>query len=447
MPEPIHYHIAIDWGATSGRVIVAQVQGQKIDLLEVHRFAHAMYQGDDGHWHWDYHGLLEQTINGLYKAATLGHHYESIGVDTWGVDVAFFDDEGQLLTEPLAYRDPFTTAVPKLFYQYMSAAALYSKTGIQQMHFNTVFKLFGCRLEQYRPFMEAKHILFLPDAVGYFLTDRMVCEFSSLSTSAMMDPNTKDLDDDILRLCGLQREQFPEVVFPGHELGTLRPDILNRTGLNPDCRVVTVAGHDTASAVAAVPRSYEGLKVAYLSSGTWSLMGTVTDAPVITTASRKLNFTNEGGVGGTIRLLKNITGMWILEQCRNQWAKHGKIYSHEQLVCMAQTVTHIPELFNPDEARFANPVNMIDEVKSGRTMTDAQVVACIFHSLAHRYGEVFAMLQSLLPERLDVLYIIGGGARNDYLNQLTRQAVGVPVIVGSCEATTVGNIRIQSNIL
>lgn len=459
------HYIAIDWGATSGRVMVAHadcVNGKNMYQEEVHRFKHAIREAADGHWYWDFTGLLRETTEGLKKAAALGYHYESIGVDTWGVDVVFYDGEGQMTTEPLSYRDPFTTEVTKLFFeQYISAEKLYHKTGIQFMDFNTVFKLFACRCENYRPYAEAKHILFLPDAVSYYLTGRMVCEYTDLSTSAMMDPRTKEFDPDILAACGLGREQFPEIVFPGHDLGLIKPEILAATGLNPDCHVRVVAGHDTASAVAACPRTLHTAPctqhLAFLSSGTWSLMGCVTEEPVINDESARLNFTNEGGVAGTTRLLKNITGMWILEQCRREWKAMGKDYSHPELISMARSIDDRPErynapsgrssalsIFNPDDEKFQNPDSMLAEVRNGRKMTDAEVVWNIYHSLAHRYGEVFRMLQSLAPYKIGALYVIGGGVQNKYLLQLTEQAVGVPVIAGPSEATAIGNIMVQA---
>lgn len=446
------HYIAIDWGATSGRVMVAHVDNTNEKNMyqeEVHRFKHAIREAADGHWYWDFTGLLRETTEGLKKAAALGYHYESIGVDTWGVDVVFYDGEGRMIAEPLSYRDPFTAEATRHFFaQYISAEKLYHKTGIQFMDFNTVFKLFACQRENYRPYAEAKHILFLPDAVSFYLTGRMVCEYTALSTSAMMDPRTKDLDAEILAACGLNREQFPEVVMPGHDLGTLKEDILAATGLNSDCRVVAVAGHDTGSAVAACPRVINGKRAAYLSCGTWSLMGIVTDEPVITGESCALNITNEGGVNGTTRLLKNITGMWILEQCRKEWAVQGKDYSYDELVQMAQSVKSNPTLlFNPDEPRFAKPKSMLAEVQGGKTLTDREIIWAIYNSMAHRYGEVFRMMQSLAPWPIECLYVIGGGVQNKYLLQLTEQAVGVPVIAGPSEATAIGNIMVQADCI
>ena len=439
------HYIAIDWGATSGRIMVAHVENGRIGMEEVHRFAHAIRHDEDGHLTWDFTSLLHESVEGLRKAAALGHRYESVGVDTWGVDVVFYDEEGQMIAEPLSYRDPFTADTTHLFFeQYISAHELYKKTGIQFMDFNTVFKLFACRCEDYRPFKKAKHILFLPDAVSYYLTGRMVCEYTVLSTSAMMNPRTKDFDSDILSACGLQRDMFPPVVMPGQEIGFLKKEIIDATGLNSDCRVIAVAGHDTASAVAACPRCIDGKHAAYLSCGTWSLMGIVTDEPVISDESCRLNFTNEGGVKGTTRLLKNITGMWILEQCRKEWAAQGKEYSYPDLVAMAQSMKGKPDyIFNPDDPRFANPVSMLREVQGGRSMSDEETVWAIYNSLANRYGEVFRMMQNLAPWPIERLYVIGGGTRNAYLLNLTEQAVGVPVITGPAEATALGNIIVQ----
>jgi len=462
----MNHYIAIDWGATSGRVIVAHVNNvnnanngeSQVHLEEVHRFTHRVHEAEDGHWYWDFTGLLQETMTGLKKAAELGYRYESVGVDTWGVDVVFYDKQGRMLAEPLAYRDPFTTHVPEQLFEHFSADQLYRKTGIQLMHFNTIFKLFACHQQGYPPFEQADKILFLPDAVNYYLTGKMVCEYTDLSTSAMMNPRTREFDPDILAVCGLRREQFSRIVYPGQDLGLLKREIVEATGLNADCRVCAVAGHDTASAVVACPRKLHAgsdpmcsfTHAAFLSSGTWSLMGIVTDEPVITDETARLNFTNEGGVSGTTRLLKNITGMWILEQCRKEWQAQGKNYSYPQLVEMAQSIDEKLHAgsdpmcsFNPDEVRFANPESMLAEVCGGREMTDAEIVWTIYHSLAHRYGEVFRMLQSIAPFEIGALYVIGGGVQNTYLLQLTEQAVGVPVIAGTTEATALGNIRVQ----
>lgn len=429
---------AIDLGATSGRIILSE-DGNT--LQEVCRFPNAV-ENHDGKVFWNISLLFDHIRKGLAELAQRTDiRITSIGVDTWGVDVVFLDANGQALAEPRAYRDPYSTARMEQFFSIVPRERIYEKTGIQFLTFNTLYQLYACHCEQYEPFLKAASYLFIPDYISYLLTGKQVCEYTALSTSQLLNPRTKKIDEELVQAAGANMSCFPPIVYPGEQIGILKKEIAD---FGYDIPVIAVAGHDTASAVAAVPRTHEGKKVAYLSSGTWSLMGTVTDQPVITPRSLELNFTNEGGVEGTTRLLKNITGMWILEQCRKEWAAQGKDYSHPQLIEMAQSAEAY-EIFNPDETRFANPASMIEQVKNGHDLSEAQIVASIFHSLAHRYGEVFAMLQSLVPETIGALYIIGGGARNQYLNQLTAQAVGVPVLIGSTESTALGNILIQKN--
>ena len=431
-------YCAIDLGATSGRIILSE-DGNT--LQEVCRFPNAV-ENHDGKVFWNITLLFDHIRKGLSELAQRSDiRITSIGVDTWGVDIVFLDAQGKPLAEPRAYRDPYTTARMKQFFSIIPRERIYEKTGIQFLNFNTLYQLYACHCEQYEPFLKAASYLFIPDYISYLLTGNQVCEYTALSTSQLLNPRTKTIDAELVQAAGANIACFPPIVYPGEQIGMLKKEVAD---FGYDIPVIAVAGHDTASAVAAVPRTHEGKKVAYLSSGTWSLMGTVTDQPVITPRSLELNFTNEGGVEGTTRLLKNITGMWILEQCRKEWAAQGKDYSHPQLIEMAQSAEDY-EIFNPDEPRFANPASMIEQVKNGHDLTDAQIVASIFHSLAQRYGEVFAMLQSLVPEPLGALYIIGGGARNQYLNQLTAQAVGVPVLIGSTESTALGNILIQKN--
>lgn len=431
-------YCAIDIGATSGRIILSE-DGNT--LQEVCRFPNAV-ENHDGKVFWNISLLFDHIRKGLAELAQRTDiRITSIGVDTWGVDVVFLDANGQALAEPRAYRDPYTVARMEQFFSIVPRERIYEKTGIQFLTFNTLYQLYACHCEQYEPFLKAASYLFIPDYISYLLTGKQVCEYTALSTSQLLNPRTKKIDEELVQAAGANMSCFPPIVYPGEQIGILKKEIAD---FGYDIPVIAVAGHDTASAVAAVPRTHEGKKVAYLSSGTWSLMGTVTDQPVITPRSLELNFTNEGGVEGTTRLLKNITGMWILEQCRKEWAAQGKDYSHPQLIEMAQSAEAY-EIFNPDETRFANPASMIEQVKNGRDLSEAQIVASIFHSLAHCYGEVFAMLQSLVPETIGALYIIGGGARNQYLNQLTAQAVGVPVLIGSTESTALGNILIQKN--
>ena len=291
--------------------------------------------------------------------------------------------------------------------------------------------------------LDAKNILFIPDLLAYMLTGKMVCEYTIASTSGMMDQATRQFNKGLLESLGLRSDILLPIVQPGVEIGKYH-----------GIPVVAVAGHDTASAIAAVPAADE--KFAYLSSGTWSLMGIEVPAPVITADSARLNFTNEGGIEGTTRFLKNITGMWLLEQCRKVWKAEGKDYSYAQLVEMAKAEEAFPGRINPDDPRFANPANMVEEIagqvgKDGRharpdraSLTDAQIVSCIYHSLADRYKEVLEMLQGFAPFKIEKLHIIGGGSANELLNQWTADAIGMPVVAGPTEATAIGNIMIQA---
>ena len=459
-------YCAIDLGATSGRIIIAgnapaADSPREDDLQEIYRFPNAMYERN-GMFFWDTDALWGEIRNGLSLLAERKDlHVKSIGVDSWGCDVVFLDKEGRALSHPRAYRDPYTNGMMEQVWERVHTVhpasdgrnTVYAKTGIQMLPFNTLYQLYACSVQDYQPFRQAAHCLWIADYFNYLLTGEMHNEYTLLSTSQLLDwyDNGSVLphpDDDLLAVCGVSREQFPPMVFPGARIGLLQKSM---SPFAYDIPVIAAASHDTASAVATVPEGH----VAYLSSGTWSLMGIVSDRPVITEQSYQLNFTNEGGVGQTARLLKNITGMWILEQCRREWKEQGKDYAHQQLIAMAERIDcmlakgelETPSLFNPDEPRFANPASMLTEVQrtiAATHVSDELTVWTIYHSMAHRYGEVFRMLQQLAPWPLERLYIIGGGARNTYLNRLTEGAVGMPVVAGSTEATALGNILIQS---
>lgn len=435
------YYLAVDLGATSGRVILATISednGLTMDTL--HRFNTPLIE-KDGKFFWDIFKIRDEIVIGLSKAA--GKKIESIGIDTWGVDFCKIDKDGKVIM-PRAYRDPYTS--PELledFFRQMPREELYRRTGIQIMNLNSVFQLYAQHKEG--TLKDAEKILFVPDALSYMLTGKMVCEYSILSTSAIMNPRTKEIDEDILQICGLTRDKFADIVFPGTEVGALTDELAAATGLGK-VKVVAVAGHDTGSAVAAVPA--ETSHFAYLSSGTWSLLGIETEQPVINDKMFSLNFTNEGGVRGTTRLLKNITGMWLLEQCLVQWRKEGKDYSYPQLVEMALSVPASARLIDPDDAAFAAPQNMPESIKAkwGEDLSDAQMVRLIYDSLAAKYATVFAKLQEIAPFPIEVLHIIGGGCKNNLLNQMTADACGVKVVAGPSEGTALGNVMVQAGL-
>lgn len=436
-------YIAIDLGATSGRVILCAVEESKtIEMETLHRFPTPLVQ-KDGKYYWDIFKIRDEIAAGLSKAS--GKKIESIGIDTWGVDFCIIDNAGELHM-PRAYRDPYTT--PELleeFFAEMPREELYSRTGIQIMNFNSVFQLFAQRKEGLLD--NAARILFVPDAISYLLTGKEVCEYTILSTSALMNPVEKEFDSQILKLCGLSRAQFPQIVLPGTVVGELKPEF----GLGP-VKVVAVAGHDTASAVAAVPAM--GDDFAYLSSGTWSLMGIETPQPVINGQMAALNFTNEGGAKGNIRLLKNITGMWLVEQCLSQWRKEGRDY--RDFGSIARECAALPgnELtIDVDAREFASPTDMPAAITAyckangiPAPESDMGMLRLIYDSLAAKYANVFGTLCELSGKALSTLHIIGGGSQNALLNQLTADACGVRVVAGPAEGTALGNLMIQAGL-
>lgn len=442
------YYAAIDLGATSGRVILGSVaDNRKVVLTTIHRFQTPLVERD-GKFYWDIADIFENILKGLNMIVRKGVRLESIGIDTWGVDFVGVDAEGKLTGLPRSYRDPYSFAAQKDFLDKMPREELYERTGIQIMNFNSVFQLYAQAKDS--DLENVDKILFIPDALSYLLTGNMVCEYTILSTSALMDPRTKKIDDKILETIGISQDMFPEIVFPGHVVGMLSKGIQSATGLG-EIPVIAVAGHDTGSVVAAVPATDEHF--AYLSSGTWSLMGIETREPVINEQMFSLNFTNEGGVGGTTRLLKNITGMWIIEQCLAKMREEGRDYKFPEIEKMCDLIPESEHVFNPDDDCFASPTDMIAAV--GAYMTshgweapsdDAHLFRLIYDSLAARYADVFSKLQEIAPFKIDALHIVGGGSQNNFMNRLTAKACGVKVIAGPAEGTALGNVMIQAGL-
>ena len=439
----VHHFAAIDLGATSGRVILAEINNGKISFEEIHRFPDPIIQMQ-GHFYWDFPAIYKSVVEGLAKIASMGILVESIGIDTWGVDFAMFGKDGALLRLPYCYRDPHTTDAPEKFFERMPRKVLYEKTGIQIMNFNSVFQLDTLRRNECSALEAADKILFIPDALAYLLTGEQVTEYTIASTAQMIDPRTKEWDKDILETLGLSAEKFGHMVMPGEQIGVLTEEVQRLTGLGA-VPVVAVASHDTGSAVAAVPMVDECS--AYLSSGTWSLMGIESAEPIISERSFELNFTNEGGIEGTIRVLKNICGMWLLERCRAEWPDMG----YGELIAAAEGVEPFRSLINPDARCFANPESMTEAIKgycaaTGQPQPEnvGEFVRCIFESLALRYRQVVEMLRELSPVTIERLYVIGGGAKNQMLNQYSANAIGIPVETGSSESTAVGNVMMQA---
>jgi len=438
----IKYFLAFDCGATSGRGVLACFSPKGFSMEEVYRFPSEMVK-KDGRMQWDVLAMHRHFVTCLKQLGEKGIKLESIGIDTWGVDFGHIAADGELLGLPRCYRDPYTNGIPEKVFQKVPREQLYARTGIQIMNFNTIFQLYAQTQAGDKGLQEAASILFMPDLLSYLLTGKQVCEYTDASTSGMMDQATRQFNKPLLEELGVRTDMLLPIVPSGTVVGPLKPEIAKETGLGP-VPVVAVAGHDTASAIAAVPAADEHF--AYLSSGTWSLMGIEVPAPIINEASARENFTNEGGIEGTTRFLKNITGMWLLEQCRVVWKASGKDYSYAKLVEMAISEKEFPGRIDPDDPRFAAPENMLEEIKGviGQDASDSQVVSCIYHSLADKYAAVMKTLQEFAPFTINKLHIIGGGSANDLMNQWTADAIGMPVIAGPTEATAIGNVMLQA---
>jgi rhamnulokinase len=385
---------------------------------------------------------------GLTKVGKMGIKVDSIGVDTWGVDIVPIGKDGHIIGNPRAYRDPYTVGIPEEFFEKMPCEELYGRTGIQIMNFNTIFQLYALKKENNSTLEAADKLLFIPDAISYLLTGNMVCEYTILSTAGFLDPYNKCIDEKVLSVAGVSPDLFPEVVMPGHIIGTLTPEYSEQTGLG-EVKVVAVAGHDTGSAVAAVPAPNKNF--AYISSGTWSLIGIESEDPIINEQSYAQNITNEGGIDGTTRFLKNVTGMWLLEECRKEWSRSGKDYSYPEIVGMMSKVEPFQSLVDPDHPSFAAPKSMITALKEYCAAhnevvpeSDEAIVRCIFDSLSLKYRAVIDMLKGFSKEPIETLYVVGGGSKNALLNQCTANSTGLKVVAGPSEATAIGNVMVQA---
>lgn len=439
--------LAFDIGATSGRAVLGVFDGGKFGIKEIHRFPNAIMELH-GKYYWNIYHIYEAMKEALCLCAKEKITVNSIGIDTWGVDFGYIAEDGTLLGLPRAYRDPYTTGATDDFFKFVPAEEVYRLTGIQFMDINSLFQLFRANENGFAPLKYAERILFIPDLLAYLLTGQQVCEYTEASTSQFLNPITKQIENALLEAAGISPSLVCPLVMPGTRIGELTDALAQETGLGK-VPVVAVASHDTASAVAAVPAVNP--RFAYLSSGTWSLMGIETEHPIITEASCANNFTNEGGIEGTTRFLKNMTGLWLLEQCRKEWEKAGRVYTYPQIVGMAKAAEAFTTIVNPDDPRFAAPSSMTEAIadyckESGLTppSTDAEFIRCVFNSLAMRYKEIVEKLKEMSPFEIDQLHIIGGGSKNDLLNQLTADAIGLPVVAGPSEATAIGNCLMQA---
>jgi rhamnulokinase len=435
-------YLAVDLGAESGRVVLGRFDGRRVSLEEIHRFPNLPVRLPDG-LHWDVLRILYEIKEGLAKAVR-GEEIEGVGVDSWGVDFGLLDRDGALVSNPYHHRDTRTEGMVDEALRLASRREIYDTTGIQFLPINTLYQLLAMRGS---PLLQAAEtLLLIPDLINYWLTGEKACEYTNATTTQLLDLKTGGWSQDLLKKQDLPSGLFAPTVSPGTELGAVLPEVAEEIGAGSP--VFAVASHDTASAVVAVPA--DGRDFAYISSGTWSLVGVETREPVVTREAMEANFTNEGGFGGTTRFLKNVMGLWILQECRRQWAREGHEYSYEELARIAEGVPSGP-LVDPDHPAFLTPGDMTARIRrfceeTGQTPPEepAAFARCIFESLALKYGHAIEQAQRLTGRSVGSINVVGGGSRNALLCQLTADASGVPVVAGPVEATAMGNVMVQA---
>lgn len=440
--------IACDFGAGSGRIILGALCDNRIRLKEIHRFSNREIE-ILGHDYWDLPRLFAELKHGLSQVKSKGHSEPcSLGVDTWGVDFGLIARDGTLLGNPVAYRDRRTDGMIERAFELMPREELYRVTGIQFLQFNTVFQLLSL-VKNSSPLLEvAQNLLFMPDLFNYLMTGEVVSEYTIASTSQMLDAEKRTWADSVFKALELPRSLMPEIVEPGYIVGKLSLGLCRETGLE-SMDVVAPAGHDTASAVAAVPGKSSNW--AYLSSGTWSLLGTEESAPIINQLSLNNNFTNEGGFDSKIRFLRNNMGLWLLTRCRDTWAEEGGDLDYDTLLDWAQNSMPFTSLVDPDDHSFLNPLDMPAAIRAfcraggiRAPESRGEYVRTILESLALKYRFILDQINSMRAEPVEKLHIVGGGSQNELLNQFTANACGIPVTAGPVEATALGNILIQA---
>lgn len=440
-------YLAVDLGAGSGRVLAGEFDGRRIELHEINRFENIPVQLPSG-WHWNITGLYQNILEGLKLAAeTYADVAVSIGVDTWGVDYGLFDKDGRLLGLPYQYRDNRTDGIMEKVFEKTSKEKIYNTTGIQFIFFNTLFQLYS-ELVQKNPALEqAEDLLFMPDIIGYWLTGQKTQERSIVSTSQLYDPKLGDWDFELIKTLGLPAKLFKKISDPGEALGVLSSHIAEYTGLK-DVQVITVAGHDTGSAVAAVPSQAE--TPAYLSSGSWSLLGLELPEPIINPKSFEDSFTNEVGVEKKVRFLKNICGLWLIQECKRHWQAQGEDLPYHRMAALAAEVQPFRSLIDPDDPRFAKAGEMPAKIQAycqenGQVVpeTKGEIIRAIYESLALRYATVWEKLMCYTDTPPSSLHIVGGGCQDKLLNQFAANAIGITVKASPVEATGLGNILAQ----
>ena len=437
--------LAFDFGASSGRAIIGTFENGKISLEEIHRFENGPVQMNGG-FYWDLPKLFHEVKQGLIKAEEYG--YESIGIDTWGVDYALVTLDGLLLGNPYNYRDERTIPVFEKLKDTISESELYKMTGIQNMNINTLYQLLETKENHPDFYALADRVILMPDLFGYLLTGKVYAERSMASTTQLLDPYTKEWNKELIDKLGLDITKFPELVDSGTQIAPIKDEICKELDITPKM-LTAIAGHDTASAVVAVPAKAKDF--VYISCGTWSLFGTELQEPCITDMSAQMNITNEGGHDRTTRFLKNIIGLWIIQETRRQFKRDGKDYSYADMEKMAREAKPMQCFIDPDDPRFTPPGNQIKRIRefceeTGQYVpqTDGEIVRCIYESLAMKYKYTFENLQKCTGRTFEAIHMVGGGTKDGFLCQMTADATNVPVIAGPIEATAAGNIAVPA---
>ncbi len=438
------FHLAIDLGAESGRLMLGTLANGRISLEELHRFPNTPLRVGES-MHWDIEVLFTEVKAGLRKAATLNIPFASISTDSWGLDYVLFDRNEKIIPPTFHYRDPRTARGVERVRGLVPWAEVFAETGLQFMPINTIYQLAAETPERLRA---ARRIVLLADAFNFLLCGVARAEESLASTTQLYNPRTRDWSARLLNALELSRDIFPPIVPSGTVLGALKQELARELGIKA-MPVIASCSHDTGAAVAAVPA--HGDDWAYLSSGTWSLLGAELSSPLLTDQCREFNFTNEIGFGGSVRLLKNIVGLWIVQECRREWARAGTDFDYATLMNLAAEAPPSVSQIDPDDARFVAPGDMpgkiaafCRETRQPVPPTPGATVRCVLESLALLYAREFAKLETLAGKKFTRLHIVGGGSRNELLNQFTANALGVPVLAGPMEATALGNVLVQA---
>lgn len=431
------YHVAIDIGASSGRVILAKKEDKRLDLQEIYRFKND-FSKIDAYDRWDMDWLVENVLTGLEKVKKYGVETCTVGIDTWAVDYCLLDYSGNILAQPIAYRDKRTQGAMEKIFQQLSQEDIYKKTGIQFLQFNTLYQL---SVEDRTLLDKADKILMIPDYIAYCLTGKKVGEVTNWSTSQLLNLKTHTYDQDLLTILRISEDKFPKLIEAGEVIGELTVSGYDL----PQAQIIAVGTHDTASAVVGVPATSKNW--AYISSGTWSLIGMEEKSPLVNDQTYEANYTNEWGVYHTYRLLKNITGMWCLQEIARL---SDYQFSYKEMAEQAEKVPPFLQEIDLTDDRFTNPENMIEEIKAACRETQqtipetiGELVMCVYSNLAKIYGRELKKLEALTGKTIDCLHIVGGGSNVDLLNQLTANVIEKEVIAGPGEATAIGNILVQ----